>query len=121
MHLLTDIGKVSPVELLLSTLAFQPLLRILFPFAEFITSRHPWSVSCYSAPFGPSGFLAEALLLLLLGLLMLVALYAPVIDHKRLFCSVVSLAAGPRPSVFVPFGKCHTEAPYTIAGRTTGV
>lgn len=34
------------------------------------------------------------------------------IDRRHFFCRVVSLAAGPKPFVLVPFGECHTAAPY---------
>lgn len=49
--------------------------------------------------------------------LVLVALYAPVVDRKHVF----NLVAGPKPLGCVPFGECHTAAPYTITGRTTVV
>ena len=38
------------------------------------------------------------------------------INRKHLFFRVFNLAAGPKPLVFVPFGECYTDAPYTIAG-----
>ena len=53
---------------------------------------------------------------------MLVALYAPVIDRKHLFCTALSTwlrVLGLL--VLVPFGECYTDAPYTIAGHTTAV
>ena len=53
---------------------------------------------------------------------MFVALYAPVIDLRHLFCNnVAKLATSPVRFLRGSFGKCHTGAPYVIAGRTTAV
>lgn len=51
--------------------------------------------------------------------LLLVALYAPVIDLRHSFCSIVSVVTGSVPFPRMSIGECHTEAPYVIAGRTT--
>lgn len=52
---------------------------------------------------------------------MLVALYAPEVDRKHLFYSVVCLTTSPRPFVLAPFGVCYTAALYVIAERISAV
>ena len=49
------------------------------------------------------------------------ALYAPVIALKHLFCSTVSFATGVVPRSRMSFGEYHTGEAYVIAGRTTAV
>lgn len=56
-----------------------------------------------------------------LELLVLVALYAPVIALKYLFCSIVSFATGAVPLPRISFGEYNTGEPYAIARRTTAV
>ena len=52
---------------------------------------------------------------------MFVALNAPVIDLRHLFCNIANFATSPVPFLRDSFGKCHTGASYVIAGRTTAV
>lgn len=51
--------------------------------------------------------------------LIFVALYAPVIDRKHLFCSIASFVTGFMFLSCISFGECHIAAPHVIAGRTT--
>lgn len=43
------------------------------------------------------------------------------IDHRHLFRSVASSAAGRKPLFLVPSGECHTAASDAIAERITSV
>ena len=55
------------------------------------------------------------------SIFVLVALQAPVIDLRHLFCKEKSFAAGLSLLILVSLDECYTVAPYIIAGQTMAV